>query len=64
MSEVISQLSQMWWVTGNEKRLATNYGEDTSNPLMNEYFIPQNLVALSEQSITIDTGKHDLSDYE
>lgn len=63
MSEVISQLSQMWWVTGNEKRLATNYGEDTSNPLMNEYFIPQNLVPLSEQSISIDTGKQDLSDY-
>lgn len=60
MSEVISQLKEMWWVTGNEKRLATNYGEDTSNPLMNEYFIPQNLVPLNEQSITLNT---DIGDY-
>lgn len=64
MTEVINQLEKMWWVTGNEKRLATSYGEDTNNPLMNEYFIPQNLVPLSEQSITIDTGKQDLSDYQ
>jgi HK97 family phage portal protein len=63
MTEVISQLKEMWWVTGNEKRLATNYGEDTSNPLMNEYIIPQNLVPLSEQSIQINTDNQDLTDY-
>lgn len=64
MTEVISQLKEMWWVTGNEKRAATNYGEDTSNPLMNEYFIPQNLVPLSEQSIQINTDNQDLTDYQ
>lgn len=60
MGEVIEQLDKMWWVTGNEKRLATNYGEDTTNPLMNQYFIPQNLVPLDEQSITSnpDTGDY------
>lgn len=63
MSEVITQLDKMWWVTGNEKRLATNYGEDTSTPLMNEYFIPQNLVPLSEQSITIGNDPTSNEDY-
>jgi len=63
MSEVIAQLDKMWWVTGNEKRLATNYGEDTSNPLMNEYFIPQNLVPLNEQSLTIGNDPATNEDY-
>ena len=63
MGEVIAQLDKMWWVTGNEKRLATNYGEDTTNPLMNEYFIPQNLVPLSEQSIIIGNDPTSNEDY-
>lgn len=64
MDKVVAQLEKMWWVTGNEKRLATNYGEDTKNPLMNEYFIPQNLVPLSDTSISLNTDPNqDLSDY-
>jgi len=55
LSQVVSQLKEMWWTTPNEKRLATNYGEDKSNPLMDEYFIPQNLVPLSDQSLSINT---------
>jgi len=63
LTQVVSQLKEMWWTTPNEKRLATNYGEDTSNPLMNEYFIPQNLVPLSEQSININSDNQDTGDY-
>lgn len=64
MDKVVAQLSAMWWTTPNEKRLATNYGEDTKNPLMNEYFIPQNLVPISETSIQINDPNQDLSDYQ
>lgn len=62
MDKVINQLKEMWWVTGNEKRVASNYGEDQSNPLMNEYMIPQNLVPISDQKIDLDEVKKDLND--
>lgn len=64
MDKVVAQLSAMWWTTPNEKRMATNYGEDTKNPLMYEYFIPQNLVPISETSIQINDPNQDLSDYQ
>ncbi|RYY00789.1 phage portal protein [bacterium] len=62
LTEVVAQLSQMWWITPNEKRLATNYGEDTNEPLMNRYFIPQNLVPIDEQSLNIGNNSN-LDDY-
>jgi len=65
MTEIIGQLSQMWWVTGNEKRIASKYGADTSNKLMDTYLVPQGLVPIDELSIDIDTtGNQDLSDYQ
>jgi HK97 family phage portal protein len=62
LTEVVAQLSQMWWITPNEKRLATNYGEDTNEPMMNKYFIPQNLVPIDEQSLNIGNNSN-LDDY-
>ena len=64
MSEIIKQLSQMWWVTGNEKRIASKYGADNNTPLMNSYLVPQGLVPINEISIDIDTTNQDLSDYQ
>ena len=64
MSEIIKQLSQMWWVTGNEKRIASKYGADNNTPLMNSYLVPQGLVPINEISIDIDTSNQDLSDYQ
>lgn len=64
MSEIIKQLSAMWWVTGNEKRIASKYGADNTNPLMNTYMVPQGLVPIDETSISIDTNNQSLSDYQ
>lgn len=63
MSEIIKQLAQMWWITGNEKRIASKYGADNQNPLMNTYLVPQGLTPIDELSISIDTPNQDLSDY-
>jgi len=62
MAEMVDMLNKMWWVSGNEKRLATKYGEDT-NPLMNEYYIPQNLIPLSETGISLNTDTDQSVDY-
>lgn len=64
LDKVVAQLEKMWWTTPNEKRMATSYGEDTKNPLMNEYFIPQNLIPISETSIDLNTDPNqNISDY-
>lgn len=51
MQLLVAQLSQMYWLTGNEKRIATNYEPDLVNPEMNGYFIPTGLMPLSGMSL-------------
>lgn len=41
-------MSLMYWTTGNEKRLGMYMDEDSTNPLMNEYLVPNNLVPLQQ----------------
>ena len=45
IDKLVSQLGQAWWVTPNEKRQAMYYGQD-ENPLMDEYYMPANLMPL------------------
>ena len=40
-------MSKAWWLTPNEKRAAMSYGADEENPILNEYFIPANLIPAS-----------------
>ena len=49
MDKVVDQVSQAWWLTPNEKRTAMNYGVDEDTSEMNDYFIPANLVPLSNE---------------
>lgn len=45
--------SRMWWTTGNEKRLATNYDE-LKDPNMDKILVPSNLIPLED--LNIDVG--------
>jgi hypothetical protein len=51
--KVVQQLSQAWWVTPNEKRAVMNYGKDEDTPAMDDYYIPSNLLPVSNQDIEI-----------
>jgi phage portal protein BeeE len=51
IEKLVSQLSAAWWVTPNEKREAMSYGKDETNPFMDDYYIPSNLMP---QNVTID----------
>jgi len=44
MDKVVSQMSNAWWLTPNEKRAAMSYGMDEDSAFMNDYYIPANLI--------------------
>ena len=46
VSEMVTQMDKAWYVTPNEKRKVLYYPEDTTNPLMNEYFVPVNYMPM------------------
>tara|TARA_A100001201_G_scaffold37890_3_gene39805 strand:+ start:2670 stop:4580 length:1911 start_codon:yes stop_codon:yes gene_type:complete len=52
--KVVNQMSKAWWLTPNEKRMAMNYGEDEENDIMNEYFIPANLMPTNDFDEVVD----------
>jgi HK97 family phage portal protein len=52
--KVVSQMSQAWWLTPNEKRAAMSYGTDEENEILNEYYIPANLIPASGSDIEIE----------
>jgi len=51
--KVVQQLSSAWWITPNEKRAVMNYGKDEDTPAMDDYYIPSNLLPVSNQDIEI-----------
>lgn len=46
MDKMVIQLANAWWVTPNEKREAMYFGKD-ENPLLDDYFIPANLIPMN-----------------
>ena len=52
--KVVTQMSQAWWLTPNEKRAAMSYGTDEENEILNEYYIPANLIPASGSDIEIE----------
>jgi HK97 family phage portal protein len=52
--KVVGQMSQAWWLTPNEKRAAMSYGTDEENEILNEYYIPANLIPASGSDIEIE----------
>jgi HK97 family phage portal protein len=49
MDKVVDQMSKAWWITPNEKRSAMSFGADDENEQMNQYYIPANLLPLSNE---------------
>jgi len=49
MGKVVDQMSKAWWITPNEKRSAMSFGVDEENEQMDQYYIPANLIPLSNE---------------
>ena len=57
MDKVVQQMSNAWWVTPNEKRQAMNYGIDEDNEVLNDYFIPSNLIPANSNDVDFPEPK-------
>lgn len=51
--KVVNQMAQAWWLTPNEKREAMSFGTDEENELLNDYYIPANLIPASGSDIEL-----------
>jgi HK97 family phage portal protein len=46
MDKVVSQMTQAWWLTPNEKRAAMSFAEE-ENDALNDFYVPANLLPVS-----------------
>lgn len=46
VSEMVNQLDKAWYLKPNEKRKVLYYPEDVEEELMNQYFVPVNLMPM------------------
>lgn len=46
VEKMVNKLDKSWWITPNEKRRVMNHAEDETTELMNEYFVPVNLMPM------------------
>ena len=52
--KIVEQMSKAWWLTPNEKTSGHELMEhDEDNPVLNEYFIPANLIPASGEDIDL-----------
>ena len=51
--KIVDQMSKAWWLTPNEKRAAMSYDHDQENEILNEYYIPANLIPASGDDIDL-----------
>ena len=49
--KVVDQLAKAWWLTPNEKRSVMAYGIDEESDVLNDYFIPANLIPTKVDNI-------------
>lgn len=49
--KVVDQLLKAWWLTPNEKRSVMSYGVDEENEILNDYFIPANLIPVNSNQM-------------
>ena len=60
MDKVVGQMAQAWWITPNEKRAAMSYGVDEDNEMLNDYYVPANLLPMSVEVIEIEPKNIDI----
>ena len=53
MEKVVSQMTQAWWLTPNEKRAAMSYAEE-ENEALNDYYVPVNLLPISGDDVEME----------
>lgn len=46
LEKTANVMQKAWWLKGNEKRLAMGYDEDTEEPMMQKYLVPNNMTEL------------------
>ena len=46
--KIVSQLSQSYWLSSNEKRMAMGYGLDEDLDIMNDYLVPSAFIPISD----------------
>jgi phage portal protein BeeE len=51
--KIVEQMSKAWWLTPNEKRAAMSYSHDDDNPILDDYYIPANLIPASGEDIDL-----------
>ena len=51
--KIVDQMTKAWWLTPNEKRAAMSFGTDEDNPILDDYYIPANLVPASGDDIEL-----------
>tara|TARA_R100001460_G_scaffold44151_2_gene80754 strand:- start:3358 stop:5616 length:2259 start_codon:yes stop_codon:yes gene_type:complete len=49
--KIVDQMSKAWWLTPNEKRAAMSYSHDEENSILDDYYIPANLIPVSGEPI-------------
>lgn len=52
MDKVVDQMSKAWWISPNEKRESMSYAQE-ENELLNDFYIPANLIPMSNNDIDI-----------
>jgi len=63
--KIVDQMSKAWWLTPNEKRAAMSYDHDVQNPILNDYYIPANLIPASGDDIDMpDVVETPINDIE
>jgi HK97 family phage portal protein len=53
MNQLAARLDKMWYYTGQEKRLMTGGDEDPNEPMLNKYFITNNMREISDANPNI-----------
>lgn len=48
IQKVVDAMLKAWWLTAQEKRLATGYGEDPNEPMLSRYLVPGTLREISD----------------
>ena len=57
-------MSKAWWLTPNEKRAAMSFGTDEENPILDDYYIPANLIPASGNDIDLEDPQPAQNDEE
>jgi hypothetical protein len=48
LNTTATRLDKMWYMTGNEKRIAMGMDEDLAQPMLNTYLVPSSLKEISD----------------